>query len=81
MTTERAKEDVLNQEFLPVRARLLEIAAALDRTRRAEGNLDGDPRWDQLCSAVEILRQDKENLAELLQLHFSRPYDKRWRES
>ena len=36
--------DLLNREFLQIRAKLLELAAAFDRIGRAQGTIVDDPR-------------------------------------
>jgi len=70
--------EVLNREFLEIRARLLQIAASLDRLDRAGGS-PGDPRLDGIRQALAILRADKPDRAEQIQLVFSRPYHAGWR--
>ena len=37
--------EVLQREFLEIRARLLQVAASLDRLGRAEGSVADDPGW------------------------------------
>jgi hypothetical protein len=81
MNTESSSQAVLDHEYLPVRAKILEIAASLDRLQRAPGTLDGEARWDQLRAAIELLLGREEGRAERVQLLFSRPYDHHWRES
>ncbi len=81
MNNELTSQVVLDHEYLPVRAKILEIAASLDRLQRAPGKLDGDSRWRQLRSAIELLLDQEEGRAERVQLLFSRPYDHQWRES
>jgi hypothetical protein len=74
------KTDVLNREFLEVRAKILELAAALDRLQRAEGSLEGDPRVARIQNALDTLRASATNgRAEDVQLIFSLPYDDDWR--
>jgi hypothetical protein len=73
-----SSREVLDREFLPVRAKILEIAAALDRVARAEDCDLTDPRWSQLHAALEeVLEHD--NRAEQVQLLFSKAYDAEWR--
>lgn len=68
------------QEFLPLRAKLLEIGAALDRLERA-GELEGrEPRVVKIRTAVEALFSSDGDRAEQIQLVFSRPYEANWRE-
>jgi len=78
----------LDREFLPIRAKILEIAAALDRIERAteasnEDKIDrhaDDPRWDQLQAGIRLLQASEAQRAEQVQLLFSRPYDQQWRQ-
>lgn len=74
--------NVLEREFLPLRGRIIEVAAALDRIGRAGGACD-DPRVDQIRRSLELLAQPRETAdrAEQVQMIFSLPYDPRWRQS
>lgn len=80
MSTSRTKKDVLEADFLALRARILEVAAGLDRFDRAVGDWPGDPRRTRLDEAIRILLTDEPERAEQVQLLFSRPYDEAWRE-
>ena len=71
---------VFDQEFLPIRAKLLEVAAALDRIGRSDGTIIGDPRWSKINDAITTLMQPDNDRAEQIQLHFSRPYEDDWQE-
>jgi hypothetical protein len=71
--------EVLEREFLEIRARLLQVAASLDRLGRAEGNVSGDKRLGQMAAALEILADSGSDRAERIQLVFSRPYDAQWK--
>lgn len=81
MPESRAASNVFSQEFLPIRAKLLEIAAALDRLDRADGALDNEPRRTQVQAAIQVLLRPEDDRAEQLQLIFSRPYDDAWQKS
>ncbi len=81
MNTEQTSEAVLDQEYLPVRAKILEIAASMDRIQRAAGDVADASRLKQLQKAIESLLEDEPGRAERVQLLFSRPYDQRWRET
>jgi hypothetical protein len=70
----------LDEEFLTIRAKVLEVAAALDRLDRAEGQTAGDPRRDGLADAVELLLSAEPDRAERVQLLFSRDFDPDWRD-
>ena len=72
---------VLDREFLPIRAKILEIAASLDRAERVSDNPAADPRWQQLETGINLLLQKKGNRAEQVQLLFSRPYETQWRQT
>ncbi len=80
MTVSTRALDVLNREFLPLREKLIDVAAALDRIGRAGGVCD-DPRVDQIRRSLELLAQPRETAdrAEQVQLIFSLPYDPNWR--
>jgi hypothetical protein len=73
--------EVLNREFLEIRARLLHIAASLDRLDRAEGELKGDPRPELIRRALAILADREPERAEKIQLLFSRSYDANWQKT
>ncbi len=80
MPNPMAAPDVLDREFLGVRARLIDVAAALDRIGRADGEVADDPRLDKIRQSLEILRSEAPNRAEKLQSVFSLPYEETWRE-
>ena len=71
--------EVLEREFLELRARLLQAAAHLDRVDRAEGSAANDPRLTRIHEAIEVLAGADPNRAEKVQLIFSRPYDAEWK--
>ena len=73
-------QQILDRQFLETRARILQIAADLDRLDRAEGAVAGDPRLAQLREGVEALLGDSAGRAERVQLIFSRHYDSEWKE-
>lgn len=72
--------EVMNREWLSIRARLIEVAAALDRIDRAEGSVVADPRIAQIGDSLAVLANGGENRAEQLQMALSLPYDPEWRE-
>jgi hypothetical protein len=81
MPKNRDASDVLNREFLEIRARILDLAAALDRIERAPTPASGpDQRLQQLRQGIELLLAERPNRAEAVQLHFSYEYDPSWRE-
>lgn len=81
MTTELTSQAVLDREYLPVRAKILEIAASLDRIQRASGDVAPDARMEQLHTAIEKLLAAGPDRAEQIQLLFSRSYEPDWKES
>lgn len=71
---------MLDHEYLEIRHRLLDVAAALDRIQRADGDsAAGDPRMAMLRQASGILFDGRGNRAERAQLVFSDDYDPAWR--
>jgi hypothetical protein len=70
---------VLDREFLEIRARLLQVAASLDRLDRAEGSVAADARLQKIHEALAILASAGEDRAERIQLTFSRPYEAHWK--
>jgi hypothetical protein len=80
MSNGRLAADVFEQELLPIRAKLLEVAAALDRINRAKGNIETDPRRTQVQAAIQVLLRPEDDRAEQIQLIFSRPFASDWRE-
>jgi hypothetical protein len=76
----RTKQAVLDADFLALRAKILEIAAGLDRFDRAGGDWPSDPRRLRLDEAIRLLLGDEPERAEQVQLLFSRSYDESWRD-
>jgi hypothetical protein len=70
---------VFNREFLEVRAKILELAASLDRLDRSEGAVADDPRMGRVREALQTLLSETPDRAERVQLLFSREYDAAWR--
>ncbi|TWT75997.1 hypothetical protein Pla123a_27830 [Posidoniimonas polymericola] len=79
MPSNRPAPQVLDEEFLIIRAKVLEVAAALDRLDRGAGELAAEPRHAKLRQAIELLLDDQPGRAERLQLLFSREYEPDWR--
>jgi hypothetical protein len=71
--------EILEREFLQARAKLLQVAATLDRLSRAAGSVEDDPRAARLRQAAQVLLSDDANRAEQIQMIFSRPYESDWR--
>ena len=81
MSTNSNCDSILDSEFLPMRAKILELAASLDRIQRQDEIYEADTRWSQLHRAIEMLLDHQSDRAEFVQLLFSRPYDDNWRET
>lgn len=79
MVSERRAVEVLDAEFLTIRAKVLEVAAALDRLDRAAGSVAHEARRAQLQAAIQILVRSEDDRAEQVQLIFSRQYEGDWR--
>lgn len=71
--------DVLDREFLEIRAKILELAASLDRLERGEGNVANDQRMALVQDGFRILQEREDGRAERVQLLFSQPYELEWR--
>ena len=80
MPSTRTAREIFDQEFLLARAKILEVAAAHDRIDRADGSLANDVRRTQIQAAIQVLLRPDDDRAEQIQLIFSRPYDREWRE-
>ncbi len=72
--------DILNREYLEMRAKILELAASLDRMDRASDSVDGDSRISQLHEGIKILQSDGPGRAERVQMLFSRSFSDNWRD-
>ncbi|MEM9186503.1 MAG: hypothetical protein AAGB00_08425 [Planctomycetota bacterium] len=79
--SEPTAAEVFDRDFLVVRAKLLEIAASLDRVARAPGEPTDATRVSQLRVAMETLLIQGDDRAERLQQIFSLPYDGSWRDT
>jgi hypothetical protein len=66
----------MDREFLGIRCRLIELAAALDRIERNDGGKPAaDPRMAQILGSLEILADRQPDRVERVQMVFSLPYD------
>ena len=73
-------QQVLDREFLEIRCKILEIAAALDRLERAEGSIASDRRMKMVYDGLSALSSENADRAEQVQMIFSRRYEPNWRE-
>ena len=67
----------LDQFFLEARARLLDVAAFLDRVDRGDGTVN-DPRMDRIQQAIAALQEVESGRAARIQQIFSLEYDSAW---
>jgi hypothetical protein len=67
----------LDNFFLDARARLLDLAAILDRIDRG-GGVANDPRLAKVRQALEVLHDKSGGRAERVQQVFSLDYDAAW---
>jgi hypothetical protein len=72
---------ILDREFLTIRCKLLEVAAALDRVERGQESAANDPRLQKIREILGILGKEGVDRAEQLQLIFSLPYEPAWRKA
>ena len=70
--------EVLDCEFLAARAKLIELAAILDRIERADGSVAADPRLDQFRRGLQVLCGEGSDRARQIQMVFSLPYQPDW---
>ncbi len=73
--------DCLDREFLEIRRRLIDVAAALDRIDRSDGAdaIRLDPRIAKFRQATLVLTDGQDDRAERVQMVFSDAYDEAWR--
>jgi hypothetical protein len=74
----RSAEEILAEEFLQARSRILDLAAFLDRLERAPGTAEQEARMRLLAEGLEILCDDEVGKAQRVQLLMSRDYDPAW---
>jgi hypothetical protein len=87
-------QQIFDESFLSIRAKLIEVAAMLDRIDRANAeancdpartasDIDSDPRRQRVEEAIDLLLKSNAQpgqRAATLQLLFSRQYDPKWRD-
>ena len=72
---------VLAREQLKIRAKLIELAAILDRIDRADGEVDQDPHLQEIKRSLNVLlnSDSDSNRAAEIQLIYSRAFDVGWK--
>ena len=70
----------LDQYFLDVRCRILDVAASLDRISRGgnAGEVASDARMERIRAALDVLSDSSGDRAERIQQIFSLDYDPSW---
>jgi hypothetical protein len=68
----------LDNYFLEARARLLDVAAILDRIDRGGSDVANDPRLAKVRQALDVLHDDSGGRAARIQQIFSLDYDPSW---
>lgn len=80
MTVPLTREQLANRQFLEMRCKVLDLAAAFDRLDRANGlSVLEESRFANLRRAIETLLESDSARAERVQMIFSRPYHADWR--
>lgn len=75
---ERSAAQIVADEFMIARAKIVELAATLDRIERASGNVDDSKNMQLLVQGMHILIDDEVEKAKRVQLLMSRTYDPNW---
>lgn len=76
----RTSSEILSQEFLQTRAKILEIAAFYDRLDTDELTESDGEALRLLVGGCAILNDSEPDKAARVQLLFSRQYDAQWRQ-
>lgn len=73
--------EIFDRVFLETRAKLLEVAATLDRLDRATGTdtVASDFRMEQIRNSIDVIQNESGNRAEQLQIIFSDEYEEGWK--
>lgn len=71
-------KQILDRQFLEMRARVLELAASLDRLDRADGEVADEGQMVGILKGLAILNDGESDRANRVQLLFSRQYDENW---
>ncbi len=77
MSSPLTAAETLNREYLEIRAKILEVAASLDRLDRSSGEVADDPRMKLVREGIGILSSEGDR-AEQVQMLFSRHYEDDW---
>ena len=72
--------EVLNREFLEIRCKILELAAAFDRLGRSDGSVEEIRGWRGYGEALTAVLDQSSDRVEQVQMIFSREYEEDWQE-
>ncbi len=75
---ERSAEQIVADDFMIARARIVELAATLDRIERATGDVEDSKNMQLLMQGMQVLCDDEVEKAKRVQLLMSRQYDPQW---
>ena len=78
ISAERSAQQIVAEDFMIARARIVELAATLDRIERATGDVDDSKNMQLLMQGMHILCDDEVEKAKRVQLLMSRQYDPQW---
>ncbi len=76
----RTATEILSQEFLLTRAKILEVAAFYDRLGQFPDGAPSPQQLELLSAACRILTDDQSDKAARVQLLFSREFNPQWRD-
>ena len=80
MSSPMTSEQVLDREFLEIRAKILQLGADLDRLDRSSGSVAKDARLALVQRGLQTLLETEDGRAERIQMIFSRPYQPDWQQ-
>ncbi len=75
---ERSAEQIVADDFMIARARIVELAATLDRIERATGDVEDSKNMQLLIQGMQVLCDEEVEKAKRVQLLMSRHYDPQW---
>jgi hypothetical protein len=78
-TNPKTANQILADEFLIARAKILELAAFLDRVERASGDATEMRSMQLIAKGLDILTDGENEKAKRVQLLMSRQYESDWK--
>jgi len=81
MSSPMTAREVLDREYLEIRAKILQLAASFDRLDRSAGDYRQDARLALIQKGLELVADPScPDRAERIQLVFSREFNQNWQE-